>query len=353
MYSSSNRYVKLVTHVNQKLAKIRVIEDSLDPIWNETHFLILSTLNEVLRLELWEFNELGNDKPLGMATLKLKMLLTNPVQENITSPVLFEGKSHCEINFDAIWYPVAEIKDEEPSQSNGVLRFNIHQAKDLDPGRFLTNNPAWEITIIIRDEKDFLIDPVVCKWESTLDQFLENIKERVEWFNIIEPKIGKLRLICLWKPVIMDHIPGNNRYDEPCGFGSGIGNVIAGRSSFVGCGENLVDSGLNLVGSGANAFVSGAGNIFGTGFCLLKKPKSEKSDQSDQSEKSDNLDKSEKNVTSRFIDREEKCTININDPSTIINLSVRHHKAKSKDIDIGSYEFKVNEHIQPRTEKDF
>ncbi|CAI2166045.1 12500_t:CDS:10 [Funneliformis geosporum] len=257
-FGASDPYVKLSIHGHQELAKTKVIDDSLDPIWNETHFLILSTLNEVLRFELWDFNGLGKDKPLGIATLELKTLLTNPDQENTTSPILYEGKPHGEIQFDAIWYPVAEIKDEEPIESNvGVLRFNIHQAKDLDPSRSLvgqynpyaelllngksvlktktlkrTNNPVWEepvemfitnkarakITIIIRDGRDLAADPVVGKWESTLDRFLENMKERMDWFNVTEAKSGKLRLTCLWKPVIMDHIPGHNGYVEPCGF---------------------------------------------------------------------------------------------------------------------------------------
>ncbi|CAG8444217.1 9112_t:CDS:10 [Funneliformis mosseae] len=257
-FGSSDPYVKLAIHGNQELAKTKVIEDSVDPIWNETHFLILSTLNEVLRLELWDFNGLSKDKPLGIATFELKTLLTNPDQENTTSPVLYEGKPHGEIQFDAIWYPVAEINDEEPLESNvGVLRFNIHQAKDLDPGRSIvgqynpyaelllngrpvfktktlrrTNNPVWEepvemfitnkarakITIIVRDGRDLAADPIVGKWESTLDRFLENMKERMDWFNVTEANSGKLRLTCLWKPVIMDHIPGHNGYVEPCGF---------------------------------------------------------------------------------------------------------------------------------------
>jgi len=82
-FGTSDPYVKLSIHGNQELVKTKAVEDSLDPIWNETHFLIFSTLNEILRFEVWDYNGLGKDKPLGIATLELKTLATDPNQEKV------------------------------------------------------------------------------------------------------------------------------------------------------------------------------------------------------------------------------------------------------------------------------
>jgi Ca2+-dependent lipid-binding protein len=82
-FGTSDPYVKVKVHGNIELARTKVIEDSLNPVWNESHFLILTTLNEFLRLELWDFNGLSKDKPLGTSNFELKCLTENPKQESM------------------------------------------------------------------------------------------------------------------------------------------------------------------------------------------------------------------------------------------------------------------------------
>ncbi|GES95782.1 C2 domain-containing protein [Rhizophagus clarus] len=252
-FGTSDPYVKVKVHGNIELARTKVIDDSLNPAWNETHYLILTTLNEFLRLELWDSNGISKDKPLGTSNFELKSLSENPKQESITTDVLYEGKPHGEIKFDAVWYPVAETKEGEPApESNvGILRLSIHQAKNLDHrhntyaelilnGKSVfktktqkrTNNPVWEdpfevfitnrsgakLAVNIRDERD---SAIIGKWESTLDQFLASSKEKKDWFDLKNSNgapNGRINLSCLWKPVIMDSLPGPGGFVEPRGF---------------------------------------------------------------------------------------------------------------------------------------
>src|SRR5215213_2140068 len=64
-FGTSDPYIKITIHGNKELAKTKVIEDTLNPVWNETHYLTLTTLNEFLKFELWDSNGLSKDKPLG------------------------------------------------------------------------------------------------------------------------------------------------------------------------------------------------------------------------------------------------------------------------------------------------
>jgi len=252
-FGTSDPYVKVKAHGNIELAKTKVIEDSLSPAWNETHFLVLTTLNEFLRLEIWDFNGISKDKPLGTANFELKSLSDNPKQESIITEVLYEGKPHGEIKFDAVWYPIAEAKEGEPApQSNvGILRFNIHQVKNLDNRQnayaelllngkvvfksktvkrkkdpvwedpyemFITNRAGAKLAVNVRDERGMANDPIIGKWESTLDEFLANSKQKIDWFDLNGTSGSRINLTCLWKPVMIDNIPGPGGFVEPRGF---------------------------------------------------------------------------------------------------------------------------------------
>jgi Ca2+-dependent lipid-binding protein len=79
---------------------------------------------------------------------------------------------------------------------------------------FITNRAGTKLTVNIRDERDLANDPIIGKWESTLDQFLANSKQKIDWFNLNDAQSGRINLTCLWKPVLIDNIPG------PGGFGN-------------------------------------------------------------------------------------------------------------------------------------
>lgn len=82
-FGTSDPYVKVKAHGNIELARTKVIDDSLNPAWNESHFLILTSLSDFLMLEIWDFNGMSKDKPLGTSNFELKSLSENPKQESM------------------------------------------------------------------------------------------------------------------------------------------------------------------------------------------------------------------------------------------------------------------------------
>ncbi|CAG8648378.1 4269_t:CDS:10, partial [Racocetra persica] len=257
-FGTSDPYAKVTLHGNKVLAKTKTIDDSLNPVWDETYFLILTSLNEGLNFEIFDYNEMSRDKLLGTAEFKLSSLLDSPKQEDVTLPVLVRGKPHGEIKIGATWYPVVEATETDPvPESNiGVLRFTIHQAKELDPRNSLVghyspyaelvlngkvvhttrtikrnNNPVWEepfemfitnkaaaeVSVKVRDARDLTSDPVVGSWSSKLQDFIDALATKNDWFNVTDASAGKLRLGCTWKPVLFDHEFEHGGYEDAIG----------------------------------------------------------------------------------------------------------------------------------------
>lgn len=78
---------------------------------------------------------------------------------------------------------------------------------------FITNRAGAKLAVNVRDERDST--NIIGKWESTLEQFLANMKEKIDWFDLKNgAPVGRINLTCLWKPVLIDDLPG------PGGFGN-------------------------------------------------------------------------------------------------------------------------------------
>ncbi|CAJ0651989.1 14937_t:CDS:2, partial [Entrophospora sp. SA101] len=82
-FGTSDPYVKLTILGQAELGRTKVIDDSLDPVWDETHYLVLKTLSEVLKFEIYDANEFTADKLLGIATFSLNSLIDNPEQNQV------------------------------------------------------------------------------------------------------------------------------------------------------------------------------------------------------------------------------------------------------------------------------
>lgn len=80
---------------------------------------------------------------------------------------------------------------------------------------FITNRAGAKLAVNVRDERDLANDPIIGKWESTLEQFLANTKQKIDWFDLKNgASSGRINLTCLWKPILIDDLPG------PGGFGN-------------------------------------------------------------------------------------------------------------------------------------
>jgi len=260
LMSESDPYVKVHIANRSVLAKTRVIEHTKDPTWDETAFILLHSLEDVLTLDVMDSgNNLKRDAMLGVVQLDLKTLETEPEREDIIAPVMAKGKPYGSLTYSVSYYPVAvPVKDESgaevPIESvSGILHITISQAKSLDPKRSLakqyspytlvkvegkeilrtkvlkrTNNPVWEeatevfvadvtqctTRIDIMDSRDLANDIVIGYVDMSLAQMLRRMDKSLEWFQLSENS-GKLKINCKWRPVLYDG--GSEEEEVPLG----------------------------------------------------------------------------------------------------------------------------------------
>jgi len=136
-------------------------------------------------------------------------------------------------------------------------------------------------------------DKRIAKGKIQLDDLplFERAVQKIQLRNELEPPKpgGVLNLHMVFRPALLMRKKQNSGVVVSAtkaltGISSGVGNVVSSSSSFVG-------SGVNLVGSGASTFVSGVGSGFG----ILRKPKSDKPEET-----------AEETVATRSINLEEE-----------------------------------------------
>ncbi|KAJ2964405.1 hypothetical protein NQZ79_g602 [Umbelopsis isabellina] len=242
---------------NKELARTSAIENTSSPRWNETHFILLNSLNDSLCLNLMDRNVGRKDSSLGIVNMELKELAENEnTLEGLNLVALRSGKSVGEIKADIKYFPVAKpntLEDgtvEPPVASNtGILRFNIHECTGLASGgggigvpliggssistyaKFKlngkealktkvykrSNSPRWDkfvevfvadknkvnLSVDVYESKEFADDTIIASWTSTLVAVERQlVEEKSEWWNMKDGK-GKIHVSTAWKPVVM------------------------------------------------------------------------------------------------------------------------------------------------------
>ncbi|RKP09232.1 C2 domain-containing protein, partial [Thamnocephalis sphaerospora] len=260
---SSDPYCKISISGRGELARTKIVPSSLNPIWDETHFLIIRSLNEKLQLEVYDDNKMKKDSPLGDTSFDLSLLEDDPEHEELIQPLTFRnGKQQGEINFGCTFYPVTEQQqalDEglDPFASGkGVLRITIHQAKELDTSKSLvgqynpyaimrvngkevhktkklrrTNNAIWEETFEvlvydlektllnfdIKDDRGVAADPIVGTWECKARTAIERTTKQDNWFTLSNAARGKARISCVWMSITDIDMHHAGSVPEPIG----------------------------------------------------------------------------------------------------------------------------------------
>jgi Ca2+-dependent lipid-binding protein len=232
-----------------------------------------------------DYSELLKDTEIGSSIFELAKLNEDATQEDLSLPILKDGKQRGDLRFDVFYFPVLKPQvnesgvEELPESSEcrlhvssvfgpnkttfadvGVVRFTVHQAKDLDNSVVrgadlnayakvflgssttsihttsrakLTSQPVWEssteflcanrsssvITVKVIDDREFAKDPTVGYLSVRLRDLLEARKESGrDWWTLSGCKSGRLRLTAEWKPLNM---PGSlysaDQYTPPIG----------------------------------------------------------------------------------------------------------------------------------------
>ncbi|KAM0346790.1 hypothetical protein ACHAPU_005130 [Fusarium lateritium] len=257
-------YVSLSLNRRQELARTKVIPDNPNPRWNETHYIIITSFNDSLDMQIFDHNDFRKSKEMGIASFPLESIEELNVHENQRLEVTSAGKARGVVSCDIRFFPVletvknAEGQDEPPPPSNqGILRFTVEQAKDLDGTKSLvgslnpyavmflngkevhqtkrlkrTNNPIWDngskeilitdrkkakLGLTVKDDRDLAGDQVLGKYQIKLDEILECMEQGKEWYNLHGAHTGRVKMIAQWRPVAISGVASTGGYVTPIG----------------------------------------------------------------------------------------------------------------------------------------
>ncbi len=258
-------YAVVSLNRREPLGKTKTIKENANPRWNETVYVILTSLVDSLTLQVYDWNEYRKDKELGTATFSLDNLEQATEHENLQLEVMANGKARGVVQTDVRFFPVLEGRKLEdgsmeaaPESNTGVARFTVEQAKDLDGTKSLagqlnpyavlllngkeihqtrklkrTNNPVWydgskeilvtdrktaRLGLVIKDERDLGADPILGTYQIKLNDMLQLMEKGQEWYNLAGGKVGRAKLMLQWKPVAMKGITGGSGgYITPIG----------------------------------------------------------------------------------------------------------------------------------------
>jgi Ca2+-dependent lipid-binding protein len=258
---SPDPYAVLSFNHGAPLAQTQIIKENANPRWNETKYVIVTSFNDILTLQAFDYNEYRKDKELGTASFPLERVQEITEYENEQLEVIANGKARGVISSDIRFFPVLEGRDlpdgkkEPPPESNtGIARITIEQAKDLDGTKSLigqlnpyavlllnnkeihvtrklkrTNNPIWDngskeilitdrktakLGLVIKDDREISADPILGTYQVMLNDMLRLMEEEKEWYNLANAKTGRAKLTLQWKPVAL------------AGVGAGTGGYV-------------------------------------------------------------------------------------------------------------------------------
>ena len=75
----------------------------------ETKFLLVNSLQESLVLNVMDYNDHRQNTLLGSASFGLDVLEQDATQEDISRPILKDGKDRGELRFEVNFYPVISL----------------------------------------------------------------------------------------------------------------------------------------------------------------------------------------------------------------------------------------------------
>ncbi|KAL2023456.1 hypothetical protein VTK56DRAFT_2452 [Thermocarpiscus australiensis] len=258
-------YAVISLNRRQPLAQTKVVKENPNPRWNETHYIIITSFNDSLDIDIYDSNDIRKDKKLGAASFPLENLEELYEQENERLELNHDGKARGVLLCDIRFFPVLEptkLEDgslEPPPESNqGILRFTVEQAKELDGTKSMvgllnpyamlllngkvvhttkklkrTNNPIWDngskeilitdkrnakLGVAIKDDRDIAGDQLIGTYQIRLEDMLEFMAKGREWYNLAGAKTGRVKMMAQWRPVTISGIAsGTGGYMTPVG----------------------------------------------------------------------------------------------------------------------------------------
>ena len=258
-------YAVVSLNSRDPLGKTKTVKENANPRWNDTIYVIITSLTDALTLQVFDFNEFRKDKELGTATFALDQLESVTEHENLQLEVSANGKARGQVQADVRFFPVMAgrlledgTKEPPPESNTGIARLTVEQAKDLDGTKSLigslnpyavlllngkeihqtrklkrTNNPIWDngskeflvtdrkaarLGVVVKDDRDMGQDPILGTYQIKVDDMLQLMDKGQEWYNMAGAKTGRAKMMLQWKPVALKGvISGSGGYITPIG----------------------------------------------------------------------------------------------------------------------------------------
>ena len=121
-------YISFGLGTRTGLARTKIKHSTNNPHWKESKFLLVNSLNDALSLDVIDYNDRRKDQAIGSAVFDLKSLNDDAEQEDLTAPVMLEGKQRGLVKVDLKFFPVmkpnklADGTEEPLPESSGSSR---------------------------------------------------------------------------------------------------------------------------------------------------------------------------------------------------------------------------------------
>lgn len=240
----------------KSVGKTRTVRDSLNPIWDETLYLLLSSFTDPLTITLYDKRERIKDKVMGRIEYNLNSMHDKPVQPDIVTHFLRNSKPVGSLNFDLKFFPTLEKKilpngevEELPDLNTGIAKIVVEELHGLNEqnkkGSYyvevflnaklvLTTSKVASVDIqkfgqdyesVIPDRRKSRYRFIVkdSNTEEIITSVVQNLNDLIDRTEVRKPMItlpnckAKLKVTTYWKPVRLDLGSNSIAYTPPIG----------------------------------------------------------------------------------------------------------------------------------------
>lgn len=253
--SSTNPYIQFMIG-NKKLAKTSTLIKTINPIWNQKIYILLSSFNEPLNISVFNERKTFKDKSIASFDYDLNKLRNENVQKNLVAQFLRNSKPVGNLNFDLRFYATLDRKvlpdgsvQEMPDLNTGISKVSITACRGISDdinervSAFAelyintklvlktskcskANVLEWKASheflvmdrhttrckIVLKDKKGQIIGSTIQSLNDLIDR--QNIEQN--WIPLKDSKI-EICVSTFWKPVKLSSETNALIYNPPIG----------------------------------------------------------------------------------------------------------------------------------------